>query len=148
MKSLIMICMLMMHAATSVIHWENDFDKAKQTASADKKLILLNFSGSDWCGPCIRLHKEVFESPAFAELAEKRLVLVNADFPRLKKNQLSKQQQEQNEKLADKYNSSGSFPLTVLLTSDGEFIRSWEGYPKDGVASFIEELNAAINGVS
>lgn len=146
MKSFIMICMLMVHATSSVIHWENDFEIAKKIAGTEKKMILLNFSGSDWCGPCIRLHKEVFESTAFAELAEKKLVLVNADFPRLKKNQLPKQQQAQNEKLVDKYNSSGSFPLTVLLTADGKFIRSWEGYPKDGVSSFIEELNAAING--
>src|SRR3954470_12516322 len=103
--------------------WQNDFEKAKQTAQADHKYILLNFSGSDWCGPCIRLHKEIFDSEVFTKYADEHLVLVKADFPRLKKNMLSKEQQKQNDALADKYNSDGAFPLTLLLDADGKVIK-------------------------
>ena len=71
-------------------NWGTDFEKAKQTATQEHKIILLNFSGSDWCGPCIRMHKEIFDNGAFKKFADAGLVLVNADFPRLKKNQLSK----------------------------------------------------------
>src|SRR5438309_5907156 len=84
--------------------WITDFSKEKSEAAQYNKLILLNFSGSDWCIPCIRLHKEVFESAAFEKYAGEHLVLVNADFPRLKKNQLSKEQTKQNAALAEKYN--------------------------------------------
>src|SRR4026208_2296527 len=99
--------------------WETDFNKAKESAQSEHKFILLNFSGSDWCGPCIRMHKEIFETDDFKKYADDNLVLVNADFPRLKKNQLSKDQQKKNDLLADKYNPKGIFPLTVLLAADG-----------------------------
>jgi peroxiredoxin len=57
--------------------------------------------------------------------------LVRADFPRMKKNQLSKEQTAYNEKLAEKYNPKGKFPLTVLINPDGKVITEWDGYPKD-----------------
>lgn len=148
MKLLLITAMLIAHAIAGAIHWENDFDKAKQLAAAEKKYILLNFSGSDWCGPCIRLHKEIFESTSFEKLAAEKLILINADFPRLKKNQLPQVQQKQNEKLADIYNAAGSFPLTVLLTADGKVVKAWEGYPKDGAEEFIEDLKHAVSGVN
>src|SRR5450631_1481942 len=103
--------------------WLTDFEQAKKTSQENHQFILLNFSGSDWCGPCIRLHKEVFESEAFMALASSHLVLVNADFPRLKKNQLSKELQQQNDKLADQYNAAGNFPSTLLLNADGKVIK-------------------------
>ena len=103
--------------------WETDFQKASEQAHKEHKLILLNFSGSDWCGPCIRLKKEIFEAKEFDTFAEQCLVLVNADFPRLKKNQLSKEQTKRNDSLADKYNAEGVFPLTLLLNSDGKVIK-------------------------
>jgi thioredoxin-related protein len=109
--------------------WETDFEKAKEAAKKDHKLILLNFSGSDWCGPCIRMHDEIFESNAFKQYADSHLVLVNADFPRLKKNQLSKDQQKKNDRLADNYNKDGIFPLTLLLNAEGKVLKKWEGKP-------------------
>jgi thioredoxin-related protein len=125
--------------------WETDFDKAQQKAQTEHKLILLSFSGSDWCIPCIRLHKEVFESAAFKAFADSNLVLVNADFPRLKKNQLSKDQQKKNDKLADKYNQQGSFPLTVLIDGQGKVIRSWEGYPDLTPEQFTEQIKTLVD---
>ena len=124
--------------------WVTNFDKAKQQASAEHKFILLNFSGSDWCGPCIRLHKEILQSDAFLSYADKNLVLVNADFPRQKKNQLSKTQQEQNDKLADRYNNKGDVPLTVLLNTDGKLLKQWEGYPKMSIDDFIYDIKTTV----
>ena len=70
--------------------WQTDIVKAEQSAKEEHKFIILNFSGSDWCGPCIRLHKEIFDSEIFSKYAADHLVLLNADFPRSNKNQLSK----------------------------------------------------------
>src|SRR5436853_7730253 len=127
--------------------WETDFAKAKQNAQADHKLIVLNFSGSDWCGPCIRLHKEIFESNAFANYASDHLVLLNADFPRLKKNQLSKEQQEKNDQLADVYNKEGKFPLTLLLSPEGKVLKTWEGFPQISPEVFTEQVKDAANAI-
>src|SRR3954468_3790685 len=115
----ILTAMLLTALFLSPVKWLTNFEQAKEEASQSNKLILLSFSGSDWCGPCIRLHKEIFDSDTFTELAGKSLVLVNADFPRLKKNQLPKEQVKQNEKLAERYNTKGTFPLPLLLDAKG-----------------------------
>ncbi len=124
----------------SPLVWLNDVEQAKQQASAEHKFILLNFSGSDWCGPCIKMHHDFFDDPDFAKMAGKVLVLVNADFPRQKKNQLGKFFQQQNDRLADKYNPAGIFPLTLLLDAKGNVVKTWEGYPKNGVNEFITNI--------
>ncbi len=131
-------------ACTSFTNWETNFDKALQTAKTQHKYILLNFSGSDWCGPCIKLHNDYFGSQAFQDLAKEKLVLVNADFPRLKKNQLPKEQQKQNDHLADLYNRNGNFPQTVLIGTDGKVVKSWEGFPKAALNEFIEDIRNAM----
>lgn len=123
--------------------WSSDLDAAKKQAQQENKMILLNFSGSDWCGPCIRLHKEIFSSEAFSAYAKDKLVLLNADFPRLKKNQLSKSRQLQNNKLADEYNAGGAFPLTLLLDANGKIIKRWEGLPNETPGAFVQELISA-----
>jgi len=125
---------------SSFTEWGNDFDKAKEQAKKEHKLILLNFSGSDWCGPCIRMKKEIFSLEQFQAFADQKLVLVNADFPRSKKNQLPKASQENNDHLAELYNSKGSFPFTVLLNAEGKVLKSWEGYPDKGPDNFIDQL--------
>jgi len=129
----------------SVTDWGTDFEKAMQTAKEENKYILLNFSGSDWCGPCIRLHKEIFENEAFKIMAESNLVLINADFPRMKKNQLSKELQKQNDHLADLYNADGVFPVTLLLTPDGKVIEKWLGYPPLSPEEFAGQIKATID---
>jgi len=129
----------------SPITWQTDFEKAKTEAKSEHKLILLNFSGSDWCGPCIRLKKDIFDSETFMKYADENLVLVNADFPRLKKNILSKEQQKQNESLADAYNSDGSFPLTLLLNADGKVLKKWNGLPASSPEEFTNDLKAATD---
>jgi len=120
--------------------WLTDFQKGKTEAVASNKLIVLNFSGSDWCGPCIRLKKEIFESNAFENYSSEKLVLVNADFPRYKKNQLSNEQVKENEALAEKYNSAGRFPFTILLDSNGKVLKQWDGLPDETAEKFVDEI--------
>jgi thioredoxin-related protein len=124
-------------------HWNNNYKDAFEIARKEHKMVLLNFSGSDWCGPCIKLHKDVFTMDEFNNLAEDHLVLVNADFPRAKKNQLSKVQQKLNEELAEKYNAQGDFPLTVLINTDGKVIKAWPGFPASKI-DFIEDIKNNI----
>ena len=125
--------------------WLTNFEEAKDTATKENKYILLNFAGTDWCAPCIKMKAEVFESETFLTLAEKQLVLVRADFPRLKKNQLTKEQIRHNEVLAEKYNPAGRFPLTVLLDANGQKIKEWDGYEFGSQDNFMVELNKSIS---
>lgn len=125
--------------------WETDFNKAQHSAQSEHKLILLNFSGSDWCGPCIRMHDEIFENSSFTGYANDHLVLVNADFPRLKKHELSKDQQAKNDQLADKYDKEGVFPLTVLLTADGKVLKEWKGFPPVSSEEFTKQVKTVVD---
>lgn len=124
------------------IKWEPDFENAKKTAKEKHELILLNFSGSDWCGPCILLRKEVLESQSFADFADQNLVLVNADFPRKKKNIGTPEQIKRNEALAEKYNKNGNFPFTLLLDADGKVLKTWVGKPSGTTEDWIKEIKA------
>lgn len=127
--------------ATAAPNWQLNFEQAKAEAQQSHKLILLNFSGSDWCGPCIKLKKMIFESTEFEQFAAEHLVLVRADFPRLSKNKLDAQQEVRNEALAEIYNKPGKFPYTVLLDSDGHVLKEWDGYvPSLTVDSFVASM--------
>ena len=124
-----------------LLSWIGDFSQAQSQAKQEQKLILLNFSGSDWCGPCIKLKHDVFESAEFDQFAQGKLVLVRADFPRLKKNQLPKDQQDRNDQMAERYNPNGKFPLTVLINAQGKVVKEWEGY-QPSKEKFIAEIAA------
>jgi len=140
--------LLISSLVTTSSAWLNNLDDAKKTAVQKHELILLNFSGSDWCGPCIRLKKEIFESNEFKNYADENLVLVNADFPRLKKNQPSKAQVKINEALAEQYNSKGKFPLTVLLSADGKVLKTWDGFPGVSAEEFTNDIKSISNGTT
>jgi thioredoxin-related protein len=130
---------------TNLTTWFGDFNKAQIEAAAAHKLILVNFSGSDWCGPCIRLRKEILESEKFNDFAMDHLVLVRADFPRQKKNQLSKEQVKLNETLADKYNPDGKFPFTLLVDEHGKVLKEWDGYPDETPDQLIDQIKPFAN---
>ncbi len=98
------------------LNWLTDLPKAQAQAKNEKKLVLINFTGSDWCGWCIKLKKEVFDTKEFTDYAAKNLVLVEVDFPRGK--QLSAEQKKANEALQAKYHAEG-FPTIVALTNGG-----------------------------
>lgn len=135
MKALILLILFIIP-----IQWEPSFEHAKVLAKEKNELILLNFSGSDWCVPCIGLRKEFLESEVFSDFASKNLVLVNADFPRRKKNAGASEDVKRNEALAEIYNPNGVFPLTLLLTADGKVVKTWEGKPKVSVENWINEI--------
>ena len=121
-------------------NWLGNFNEAQAEAAKTHKLILINFSGSDWCGPCIRLRKEILESPVFDTYASEHLVLVRADFPRQKKNQPDNEQIKRNEILADKYNADGKFPYTLLVDDKGTILKTWDGYPNESPEKFLSEI--------
>lgn len=143
MKKLLII--VLCFTAMSFTVWQPNVETAKQIAKEKHELILLNFSGSDWCGPCMRLRKEIFENELFSKMADTTLVLVNADFPRNKKNQLDNLIKKQNEALADKYNPEGKFPFTLLLDANGKIIKSWDGLPKENAEQFTNEVKNICN---
>jgi thioredoxin-related protein len=142
------ICILIV-SLTMIAHtgWLTNMDEAKKIAAEKHQPILLNFSGSDWCGPCIRMEKDFFEAASFKSYAAEHLVLLNADFPRNKKNKLTESQLKHNEILADRYNKEGKFPLTLLIDAEGKVLKSWEGCPNTNPETFIKEI-AAFTGTS
>ncbi len=130
----------------SFANWQSNFETAKKIAKEKNILIMLNFSGSDWCGPCMRMRKEIFDSKVFSAMASESLVMVNADFPRNKKNQLEKSTVKENEQLADRYNPDGHFPFTVLLDGEGNLLKSWDGLPKVNAEEFSKQVKSFIDG--
>ena len=102
-------------AADSV--WLTDLPQAKAQAKAEGKMVLLDFTGSDFCSSCIRLHKEVFPAKEFAAFAKQRLVLVEVDFP-LKKKQPAALKAA-NEALSKEFKVDG-YPTLILLGADGK----------------------------
>lgn len=119
--------------------WKTNYDEASRIAQAENKQILLYFSGSDWCKPCIQLKKYVFESSEFQEYSRRNFIMLQADFPRLKKNALSPEQTAHNEMLAEKYNPDGIFPLVLILDHEGHVIKKLE-YRHQSGAEFADIL--------
>ena len=120
--------------------WSSDYKKAQKEAKADHKLVLLNFTGSDWCGYCFQLDRAILKQPQFKDYANKNLILVEIDFPRRKR--LSVETQKQNQELAAKYEVEG-FPTIVLLNGDGKTLWKYDGLYTGGVAAFLAELDKA-----
>ncbi len=121
--------------------WETNLEIAKEMARKENKTILVNFSGSDWCGWCKKLDREVFRKQTFLDFAEKKLVLVQVDFPRYKR--LSKEQQKANLSLQKKYRIYG-FPAILLVDADEKVLLK-TGYRPGGAANYIDHLKSFIN---
>jgi thioredoxin-related protein len=117
--------------------WLTDVPKALDQAKAEKKLVLLDFTGSDWCGWCKRFDKEVFSTTEFKEYASKNLVLVEVDFPSQKK--LGPELKKANDGLKNKYNVNG-FPTLVVLNGEGREIGRQVGYLEGGPKALIAKL--------
>ena len=115
MKQFLGIVFFVFFGSLQAQEWQNSFDGAVTLANAEDKPIVLVFSGSDWCAPCIRLKKQILESEEFKAYASEHYVMYNADFPRKKKNELPQALAETNTSLAEKYNPKGHFPLVVVL---------------------------------
>jgi protein disulfide-isomerase len=122
--------------------WETDFKKAQEQAKTGNKLLLVDFTGSDWCGWCIKLNREVFSQPAFKDYATKNLVLLEVDFPRAKA--LPDSVKKQNQQLANEYQIQG-FPTVVVLDGEGHKVGEL-GYMEGGPSAFIAELEKIRKG--
>ncbi len=117
-------------------NWQTDPTKALSDAKGTKKLVLMDFTGSDWCSWCMKLNKEVFSQPEFQEYAKDNLVLVELDFPRGKPQ--TAEDKARNEALAKKFRIEG-FPTIVVLNSEGKQVGQL-GYMPGGAAAFIDAL--------
>lgn len=118
--------------------WLTDFKAASDKAKSENKPLLMDFTGSDWCGWCIKLDKEVFNTPEFKEYAEKNLVLLKLDFPKGKSQ--PPHEKKQNEELAKRYGIQG-FPTIIVLNSSGKAVGKL-GYTEGGPSAFIKKLES------
>lgn len=119
-----------------------NYDKALLQAKDEGKILVVQFAGSDWCSPCIRLDEKILETEAFKTYRE-QFVWLKADFPRKKDNRLSKDQQQHNDALAEKYNSKGSFPLLVFIDGD-EKVLGTIGYQPVSVEDYKALIDQLI----
>jgi thioredoxin-related protein len=115
--------------------WMSNYDQALSKAKAEGKFVLVEFHGSDWCPPCIKLNKEVLTKEAFKELAEEQLVLVDADFPR--KTKLPAEQTAHNEALAGKFGIQ-YFPTVLIIDGNGKVLDKSVGFPEGGLEGFLK----------
>ena len=123
--------------------WYTDLDEAKAVAAKENKPLLVDFTGSDWCGYCIKLHAEVFDKPEFEAFA-KNYVLVELDFP--SKKPQPPEEKAKNKATQAKFGVSG-FPTVLLLDAKtGEAYGRQSGYgPGSGPKAYIEKLSAFKN---
>lgn len=136
------IALLVIFSSFSFAQQTETFVNKLEQAKKEHKKILLYFSGSDWCAPCIKFKKFIIQTEEFQAFAKKELIIYNADFPRQFKNKLAKEVEKENEALAEKYNSKGLFPLIIILNEEGKVIKKWEEYPKETLSEFIEKLKS------
>lgn len=118
--------------------WLTDYDKAIEQAKSQNKVILVDFTGSDWCGWCMKMKQETLDTPQFKSYSRKNLVLLEVDFPRGKAQ--TEQEKQQNQKLQQQFQVRG-YPCFVLLDKDGKELGRQGGYLKGGPAAFIATLN-------
>jgi thiol:disulfide interchange protein len=124
--------------ANTLEGWSTDLEKALADAKAGKKSLLVEFTGSDWCPPCIAMRKNVFSKKEFVQAASKNFILVELDFPKA-----DKELADKNKPLAEKYKIEG-FPTVILLNSEGkEFDRFFASeFPK--TEDFLKHLDVSL----
>ncbi|MEI8207010.1 MAG: thioredoxin family protein [Kiritimatiellales bacterium] len=127
-------------AADQPTVWKTDYDAALKQAEAENKYVLVDFSGSDWCGWCIKLEKEVFSQSEFVDYAKDNLICVLLDFPRRK--ELPKAQKDANQALLDRYQVQG-FPTVLILNPQARVIKR-TGYQPDGPVKYVEFIKGVI----
>src|SRR5258706_2436029 len=139
-KSYLVLTVLMIvspsHEVSGAATWLNDFSKAQAQARAEGKVVLVNFTGSDWCGWCIKLRKDVLLKPEFEAYAKSNLVLLEIDFPKRKR--LPPASQQQNQKLAEQFQVQ-SYPTLILLGGQGNKLGRIN-YSAGGPKPFISEV--------
>lgn len=144
MKTLIRTFALLIASASLALAggsgWLEKYDKAVEQAKKEDKPILVDFTGSDWCGWCIKLDKEVFSKEAFKDYAKEKLVLLELDFPQQKRQ--SRSLKRQNEELAKKYKVEG-FPTILLIDAEGKVLAR-TGYQEGGAEAYVKHLKGLL----
>lgn len=138
MKALLLCLALGLASLQAADIWSTDYEASIAQAAASKKAILLEFTGSDWCPPCMKQNKDVFEQAAFEDYAKDKLVLVKLDFPRRKEQDPAIK--ERNQKLSTQYGVEG-FPTIILLSPEGKELARQVGYGGGGVTGFVDWAN-------
>ena len=123
--------------------WTTDYKKAQQEAKASHKLLLLDFTGSDWCGFCFQFDKAILSQPQFKDYASKNLVLMEVDFPVRKAQSI--ETRKQNLELKQRYQVEG-FPTLVVLNGEGKTLWRYDGLYMSGIAAFLAELDKVRKG--
>ncbi len=126
-----------MEAVNDGLPWQTDLAKALQQAKTENKMVLMDFTGSDWCPPCKALHSTVLTSKEFANFASTNLVLVEVDFPHSKAQ--SKELKEANAALSEKFKIEG-FPTIIVLSADGKELKRRDGYGGETAGEFVAML--------
>lgn len=130
--------------AISVAHagdYLTDLEAGKTKAAAEKKALLVKFTGSDWCPPCKALNKNVFTNASFKKGVEKDFVVVVLDYPR--KNPLPAAETATNKKLAKKYGIK-SYPTVMLMDAKGKAFRSLPGYSGTNAKDYLTTVQTAL----
>lgn len=143
MKKLWCISLLCLSVPVFGQDWREDYQVAVSQAKTEQKPLVLVFSGSDWCAPCIKLDRQIWSSEAFIDYSTEHFVIYRADFPRKKKNQLPQHVQDQNRILAEKFNPKGYFPLVLVLDQE-EQILGTTGYSDISASEYLETLKSFL----
>ena len=141
MKKISFIFILLLGSLSYSQDWQTSYDRSLIKAKNENKKIILVFQGSDWCGPCIKLSQEIWSTDYFINYSNKKFVMLQADFPRKKKNFLSDEQQKSNNLLAEKYNPNGYFPFVVIIDKNENLLGEM-GYKKTTPENFIKIIES------
>lgn len=129
--------------ATAQPAWFTDEEEARQQARELSRPVLMHFSGSDWCLPCMKLERDLFSTEAFGDYADRNLILLKLDFPARKKNQLPEALAAHHEALAARYNPRGTFPLVVLTDAGGNVLGTMP-HPLPATEDYLRALENLI----
>jgi thioredoxin-related protein len=142
-----LICLGLMVAVgqncAAQVEWLTDYSTAMRRARDENKVVLMDFTGSDWCGWCMKLKSEVFDQPEFASFARANLVMLEVDFPR--HTSLPERQQAANDQLSADFHIQGYPTIVFVNASGGEVARS--GYRPGGPISYINDIKNRVPGI-
>lgn len=130
------VCLVPQAVAASGDQWLEDFAQASALSKKTNKPMLLDFTGSDWCPPCMQMDKQIFSSQKFQEFAKDNLVLMKVDFPVRKPQNVALQRQ--NAMLDRKLGVNEQYPTIVILSPEGKVLGAHLGLFYEGVDAFIQ----------
>jgi thioredoxin-related protein len=135
----LLMCGVLLSVQAADLVWQTDMPKALAQAKAENKLVLADFTGSDWCSWCKKLEKDTFSKPDFAAYAKTNLVLVRLDYP----NQVpqSAELKAANAALAKQFKIEG-YPTVIALKPDATTVWRVDGYLEGGPKAMIAQIEA------